>query len=69
MYFTIKTAINKWYSVSDKMTKGGGRPQVPIGMDWAEDPDYDPQDINESQIRQAYRFHLQSHMGDNPPCK
>jgi len=51
------------------MTKGLGRPAVPIGMSFAEDPDLDPVDIGEMEIRAAYRMTLPSHMGNTHNCK
>jgi len=51
------------------MTKGLGRPNVPIGMNFAEDPELDPVDIGEMEIRSAYRMNLPSHMGNTHNCK
>eukprot|EP00090_Calanus_glacialis_P012504 TRINITY_DN21085_c0_g1_i1.p1 TRINITY_DN21085_c0_g1~~TRINITY_DN21085_c0_g1_i1.p1 ORF type:complete len:1287 (-),score=515.73 TRINITY_DN21085_c0_g1_i1:63-3923(-) len=51
------------------MTKGLGRPNVPIGMAFAEDPELDPVDIGEGEIRSAYRMNLPSHMGITHNCK
>jgi len=51
------------------MTKGLGRPNVPIGMAFAEDPELDPVDIGEGEIRSAYRMNLPCHMGMTHNCK
>jgi len=51
------------------MTKGLGRPNVPLGMSFAEDPELDPVDIGEAEIRSAYRMNLPSHMGTTHNCK
>ena len=51
------------------MTKGLGRPNVPLGMNFAEDPELDPEDIGEAEIRSTYRINLPSHMGTTHNCR
>ena len=64
-------SANSTYILPD-MAKGAvraARPSVPAGFAFAQDPDFNIEDIEEGEVRSAYRMVGPTHMGTTHNCK